>query len=252
MFRYALLGLLWWSLSKNLVAAEWEQIQARGFLIVGVQENNPPLIFRDQQGNLSGFEVDLARALAAKLLGNPGKVKLVPLKNRERLQALWDDRVDMLIAQMTVTGNRQRLVDFSPAYYTDRVVIIYPKARPLDRSKPHRIGVLNQSSNINVLQADLPQARPIGLTSYQEGYNALLQNKIDGMILDGLAAADWLQSRPQFSSQPTNHFVSLAIALPKGLQYEELRQKTNKAIESLKLEQWLEERAKHWQLNPVK
>lgn len=252
MFKFALLGLLWWSLGKNLAAAEWQEIQERGFLVVGLQEHNPPLIFKDKQGNLTGFEVELARALAAKLLGNQDKVKFVLLKNKDRLQALWDERVDFLIAQMTVTGNRQRLVDFSPSYYTDRVVIIYPKDKPFQAGQPPKIGVLNQSSNITVLQDNLPQAIPIGLTSYQEGYKALLQNKLDGMILDGVAAANWLQSQPQFSLMPTTQFISLAVALPKGLQYAELRQRTTKAIESLKLEQWLEERAKLWQLNPVK
>ncbi len=250
MEKYALLGLFLFQLGQGVVAAEWQQIQERGFLIVGIQGDNPPLSFRDKTGKWIGFEVDLAHALALHLLGSRDKVKFVPLKNQERLPALWHDRVDILIAQMTVTGNRQRLVDFSPSYYTDRVVILYPKARPLP-PRP-KVGVLHNSSNINVLQGEFPHALPIGLNSYQEGYQALVQGKIDGMILDGLASVTWLQTNPQFKALPTNSFSSLAIALPKGLQYAELRQKITQTIETYKTQPWLDDRVKHWQLNPVK
>lgn len=251
MVKYIPLGLLLWSFSKNIWAAEWQQISNRGFLIVGIQDNNSPLAYRNKDNELVGFEVDLARQLALKLLGSKDKVKLIPLKNTDRLEALWQDRVDMVIAQMTITTNRSRLVVFSPSYYTDRVVIIYPKNKPLKSIDRPQIAVLNNSSNISVLQAEFPQALPIGLTSYQEGFAALQQNKIDGMILDGLGAVEWLKKNPQFAPMPTSQFSSLGVALPKGLQYEELRQKTNQTIEALKNQQWLQDRAKFWQLNPV-
>ncbi|PLS68727.1 MAG: amino acid ABC transporter substrate-binding protein [Cyanobacteria bacterium M5B4] len=249
--KLLVLGLLAWSWGKSLAAAEWQQILDRGFLIVGVQENNPPLASRNKSNELVGFEIDLAQELARQLLGSRDKVKLIPLKNTDRLEALWHDRVDMLIAQMTVTGNRSRLVVFSPSYYTDRAVIIYPKTKLLKSLARPQIAVLHQSSNISVLQTELPQARPIGVSSYQEGFTALLQGKIDGMILDGLAARSWLQTHPQIALQTTAHFSSLAVALPQGIQYAELRQKTTKAIEVLKSEQWLTDRVKFWQLNPV-
>ncbi|MFN9861330.1 MAG: transporter substrate-binding domain-containing protein, partial [Pseudanabaena sp.] len=93
-----------------------ESIRKRGKLIIGVKDNLPPLGFRDRDGNLVGLEIELARELA-KELNIP--IEFVPLKNRDRLSAIANNQVDLAIAQITVTNNRARLVDFSLPYYTD-------------------------------------------------------------------------------------------------------------------------------------
>lgn len=51
-----------------------------------------------------GFEIDLARRLAQDLLGDPQAVRLVPLAHRDRLYALLNDEVDLVVAQLTATA----------------------------------------------------------------------------------------------------------------------------------------------------
>ncbi|NJR65773.1 MAG: transporter substrate-binding domain-containing protein [Leptolyngbyaceae cyanobacterium CRU_2_3] len=51
-------------------AADLEAIVQRGYLVVGVKDNLRPLAFKGTQGQLEGLEIDLARHLAAELLGN--------------------------------------------------------------------------------------------------------------------------------------------------------------------------------------
>ncbi|MCS6959848.1 MAG: transporter substrate-binding domain-containing protein [Pseudanabaenaceae cyanobacterium SKYGB_i_bin29] len=248
--RSLLLALLLWGCNYSLGAAEWAAIQERGFLTIGVSSHNPPLAYRDQQGKLVGYEIDLAEELGLRLLGSKDRVKLVPLKHTDRLPALWQGAVDMVIAQMTVTGNRQRLVVFSPSYYTDRTVILHRKELNLSELLRPRIAVLQSSSNISVLQMTLPQAQPIAIHTYQEGFLALAARKVDGMILDQVASLSWLQQNPRFTAYPTPHFQSLAIALPQGLQYTELRQRVTNTIEVLKTQGWLTERQRFWNLLP--
>lgn len=243
-----LLGLVLCAYTPYLAAAEWSEVQRRGFLIVGVKDNNPPLAYRDPQGKLVGYEIDIAAELALRLLGSKEKVQLLPLKNSDRLPALWQNRVDMVIAQMTVTGNRQRLVVFSPSYYTDRTVILHAPQTNLATLPHPRVAVLQHSSNISVLQMTLPQAQPIAVSSYAEGFLALTARKVDGMILDGVASLPWLQQNPHFTAHPTPHFFSLAIALPQGLQYAELRQKVTDTLALLKAEGWLSQRQQFWGL----
>ncbi|MGL5192033.1 MAG: transporter substrate-binding domain-containing protein, partial [Chroococcales cyanobacterium] len=52
-------------------AAELAEIQQRGQLIVAVKDNVRPMGFRAGNGNLQGFEIDIARRLAQELLGSP-------------------------------------------------------------------------------------------------------------------------------------------------------------------------------------
>jgi len=94
-------------------AADLEKIKQRGSLIVAVKENLRPLGFRNTAGNLQGLEIDLAKRLAAEILGNPEAVVLQPVSNRDRLSVITDNKVDLTIARVAATAARSRLVDFS-------------------------------------------------------------------------------------------------------------------------------------------
>ena len=72
-------------LSSQSNAAEFKEIQQRGYLLVAVKDNLPPLGFRDRQGKLRGLEIELAQKLATDLLGDPAAVKFIPVTNRDRL-----------------------------------------------------------------------------------------------------------------------------------------------------------------------
>lgn len=105
-------------------AAELSEIQRRGYLIVAVKDNFPPLGFTDASGKLQGLEIDLAKALATELLGSPEAIKLQPVANRDRLPQVLDHKVDLAIARVTATEPRARLVSFSIPYYFDGTRLI--------------------------------------------------------------------------------------------------------------------------------
>jgi polar amino acid transport system substrate-binding protein len=94
-------------------AAELSKIRHRGYLIVGVKDNLRPLGFKTSQNELQGFEIDIARQLAADLLGDSSKIVFKPLLNQDRLNALLNGEVDLLVARMSITDARARVVVFS-------------------------------------------------------------------------------------------------------------------------------------------
>lgn len=66
-----------------------DRIKARGYLVVAVKENVPGFGYRDPQtGEMSGLEIDLARAIAQEIFGDPKKVVFHPVQTRERLPLL--------------------------------------------------------------------------------------------------------------------------------------------------------------------
>jgi polar amino acid transport system substrate-binding protein len=103
---------------------ELDEILRRGKLIIAVKDNVRPLGFFPQEGQLQGFEIDVARELAEELFGDRQAVILQPVTNQERLQMIIDGKVDLVIARVTVTASRNRLVDFSPYYYLDGTGIV--------------------------------------------------------------------------------------------------------------------------------
>jgi len=96
---------------QSIVAREWSKIESQQDLNVAVKDNLRPLGFTDENGNLIGLEIDIARRLAVELLGNASAVEFLAVTNKERLQVILDDEVDLAIARVVVTTSRSRIVD---------------------------------------------------------------------------------------------------------------------------------------------
>jgi general L-amino acid transport system substrate-binding protein len=81
-------------------------IKARGQLICGVNTGLAGFAAADSSGKWSGLDVDVCRALAAATLGDPGKVKYVPLNAQQRFTALQSGEIDVLARNTTITLTR--------------------------------------------------------------------------------------------------------------------------------------------------
>ncbi|KRE13914.1 amino acid ABC transporter substrate-binding protein [Bosea sp. Root381] len=82
------------------------QIKARGNLICGVGPGLAGFGIPDAQGNWSGLDVDLCRAISAAVFNDPSKVKYIPLSSKDRFTALQSGEVDLLSRNTTWTMSR--------------------------------------------------------------------------------------------------------------------------------------------------
>src|SRR5574344_2126792 len=103
------------------------EIQQRGKLIVGVKYDTPPFGQKTPRGGVAGFDVDLARAIAREMFGNPNAVEFKQVTAGNRILALNSGQVDMIIATMTITSSRKQIVDFSVPYFYAGQAILVPK-----------------------------------------------------------------------------------------------------------------------------
>ncbi|MCC5995335.1 MAG: amino acid ABC transporter substrate-binding protein [Oceanicaulis sp.] len=96
-------------------------IRDRGVLHCGVDTGLPGFAERDSDGTWRGFEIDLCHAYAAAFLGDPDRVRFVPLTTAERLPALEEGRVDILLrsTSWTFTRSARMKVTFAGVYYYD-------------------------------------------------------------------------------------------------------------------------------------
>ena len=233
------------------VAADLETIQARGYLIVGVREHWRPLSFRNEAGDLVGLEVDIARHLAHQMFGDPEAVVFHVVTNRDRLPAVLEDRVDLAIAGMTQTPERERLVSFSLPYYLDGAGVVVPgsRATTLSDLTQGRIGLLQGSSTWAAVRYVLPQAQLVSVDSYQVGLRQLQGGQVDAFAGDISTLVGWQQEQPGYTLLPTVMTAEpLAIALPQGQPFNALRTLVNQSLLDWHQTGWLEERATGWGL----
>lgn len=98
-----------------------ELVKERGKVIVGVTAGVPGYSAPDSEGIWQGFDVDLGRAVAAAVLGDPDAIECRPLSAKERFTALQSGEIDVLVRVTTWTATRdsQLGVNFAGVNYYD-------------------------------------------------------------------------------------------------------------------------------------
>lgn len=238
-------------LSSTAEAAELSEILDRGYLIVGVKDNLRPLGFKDSQNHLQGFEIDIAHQLASDLLGDETAVEFRPLLNQERLGALLEGEVDLVVARMTITDARARLVDFSRPYYVDGTGFITrePAIQSLRDLQQQSVAVLKGSDTIPTVRSLLPSVQLQGVESYDEAKALLETGQVSAFAADAVVLAGWTQENPEYRLIPTLISAeALAIAMPKGVQFDELRRQVDQAVRRWQTNGWLRRQIADWGL----
>jgi len=136
-----------------------EQFQSRGRLIAGVSFDIPGMGYKNPRtGVIEGFEANLARAISEKLLGAPGSAELFPITDENRIKALQEGLVDMVVSQLTITPDRAEQVDFSIPYYVTRegiLVLAGSSIRSFEDLAGKRIAVTAGSISLRRMRAAL-------------------------------------------------------------------------------------------------
>lgn len=107
--------------ATGVQAATLDDVRERGELICGVTQGVPGFSSPDDEGNWSGFDVEVCRAIAAAVLNEPDAVRYVPLSNTERFTALQSGEIDVLSRTTTRTLNRDTALglNFAPVMFYD-------------------------------------------------------------------------------------------------------------------------------------
>ena len=233
-----------------VIAGTLKEIRQRHKLIVAVKDNLPPLGFR-KDGNLQGLEIDIARKLAAEIFNNTESVQLIPVANQDRLKVAIDSTVDLTIARVTMTASRSKVVDFSRYYYLDGTGIITKQANIAKNSDlvGKKVAVLNNSTTIATLQYIIPQAKLVGVNSYQQAQELLATGKVSAVAADRSLLISWSKTDSSYHLFPNKLSTeALAIVIPKGMQYDPLRQLVDRSIDRWQTEGWLQQRIQYWGL----
>lgn len=248
--RQVFVGITLALIAVPVEAAELKEIQQRGYLIVAVKDNLRPLGFRNAAGQLQGLEIEIAQALAQALLGRKAVV-LKPVANADRIPVVLAGQADLTIARVTATAARSRLVNFSTPYYVDGTAVITrdPAIQDLSDLAGRRVAVLQGSSTIASLRFTLPEAKLVGVDSYQAARSQLQSGTATAFAADASVLTGWVQEAPQYHLLPSLLSAEpLVVVLPKGLQYEPLRRRVDNAINGWRSGGWLKARSTYWGL----
>lgn len=198
-------------------ASSWDRIKASGTLHIGLEGTYPPFNFQDKSGELAGFEVDFAKALAAQLGLRP---EFHPAPFAGLLGSLESGRVDVVINQITITPDRQAKYDFSEPYTVSGIQIITLKSKTGLTKPEHlagkKVGVGLGTNYEQWIRANVPTADVRTYDDDPTKYQDLKAGRTDAVLNDRLVAADFVKTSPDFvASGPPFAAQGAGVAMKK-------------------------------------
>jgi ABC-type amino acid transport substrate-binding protein len=177
-------------LFTTVFAGGLEDARRRGRLLAGVKTDFPPFGYKDPAGETQGFDADLARYLGRALFeGEPG-VELVPVTSGGRIPLLYSELIDVIIATMTITEDRQRVLDFSHPYFVTGSMLLTRKDSPIQGVQDltgKTVAVVEGAVQQNDLPLIAPQAKLVAFKSFPEALQALHGKRAEAVCQDDVA-----------------------------------------------------------------
>lgn len=167
-------------------------------LKIGVAaEPYPPFSIKGSNGQWSGFEVELVNRLCQEM---KTQCQITEVAWDGIIPSLQGKKIDVIFSSMSITPERQKVINFSKPYYYTDAMFVGAKGVKLDLSpagmRGKTIGVQSSTVNASFVMKRYGQSASIKYYNTQDELNAdMAAGRIDAMLLDGLAAGDFLASK---------------------------------------------------------
>lgn len=231
----------------------YDTVVQRDKIIVGISFDSKPFGFKDSEGQIKGFEVDLARELADRLLGSPDKIVFKNVTSQERIDLAKSGDVDMVISTITITPQRKKLIDFSSPYFVAGQAICVKKDSKIDSiydlMNKKIIVILETTGEKNIKQF-LPNALIQGYISNSDAIDAFKSDGADAIttddsLLQGLVMdnSDYVLLPKRLTKEP------YGIAFKKSRHTKSLRNNVNKIISEMNQDGTMDTIKTKWGIN---
>lgn len=201
---------------------------------IATESSYVPFSYKDAQGNLIGFEIDLANALCqeAKL-----QCEIISQDWDGLIPGLQAKKYNAIMAAMSVTPERQKVVTFSEPYFQNNLLFVGKKG--IDAGGDDKAGkkIAAQTSTVaaDYANAHFPKAKTVVYPTQENAYLDLQAGRADLLLSDSAPALTWLKSDKgagfEVKGQPINIHDNMAIAFR---QNDPLTGKFNTALATLK------------------
>lgn len=245
--------------NKKEQAAETtlDKIKERGKLVVGVKYDlNLFGLKNPETGEVEGFDIDIAKGLAKKILGDENKIELKEVTSKTRIPMLNNGEIDAIIATMTITEERKKEVDFSDVYFMAGQSLLVKKDSNINGiADVNKEGVTvltaKGSTSAQNIRAKAPKATVLEFENYAEAFTTLKAGQGDALTTDNALLFGMAKQDPNFRVvDETFSEEPYGIAVRKG--DKELLEVINEYLKEIKAngeydkiyEKWIGEKPK--------
>lgn len=215
-----------------------EKIKKSGTIKIAVFSDKKPFGYVDEYGKYQGYDVYFGDRIA-KDLGV--KVKYVPVEAAARVEVLQTGKVDLVLANFTVTPERAEKVDFALPYMKCALGVVSNEndyITDVEQLKGKTLIVSKGTTAETYFTNNYPEVNLLKFDQYSEAYNALLDGRGVGLSTDNTEVLAWAIENPGFAVgiESLGSLDTIAPAVTKG--NTSLLDWINKEIESLAAERF--------------
>lgn len=219
-------------------ARSLDEIKESGKLVIGVFSDKKPFGYVDEYGEYQGYDVYFARRLAQDL---GVELELVSVDAPNRVEYLTSAKVDIILANFTVTPERAEVVDFALPYMKVALGVVSPDAALITSIEDLRGKQLIVSKGTTAetwFTANEPEVELLKFDTYTETFNALLDGRGDALSTDNTEVLAWAIENPGFTVgiETLGSLDTIAPAVQKG--NDTVLAYINEEIEALAAEQF--------------
>lgn len=201
-------------------ADQLDDIKRAGKITIGVFDSNPPFGYIDSKShNLAGYDIDFANEIAKKL---GVKLELQPTNPANRIPLLASKKVNVIVADFTITPERAQQVEFSTPYFIGGQKFLAPKGKFTQQQElaNAKIGAVKGTTEEQELRKDFPNAKVLSYDEISLALVALRNGNVQAITQDGALLAGLLAKAPDKSKYAISPYTlsveKIGIAVNKG------------------------------------
>ena len=206
-------------------------------IVIGLDDNFPPMGFRNEKNELVGFDIDLAKE-AARRLGI--EVEFKPIDWSAKEAELNGKRVDALWNGLTITEERKKNIAFTSPYMENHQIIVVPKSSTIKTKAElatRVIGIQDGSSAIDAVQRDPIAASFKELKKFGDNVTALMDlstGRLDAVVLDEVVGRYYTAKKPDDYAVLEDNFGTEEYGVGLRKDDSELLVGLQKALDEMK------------------
>ena len=207
--------------SASAKARTLDEIKKSGKIKIGVFSDKNPFGYVDENGKVQGYDVYFAKRIAKDLLGSEDAVDFVYVEAASRVEYLKSAKVDITLANFTVTDERKEQVDFALPYMKVALGIVSPQKAEItnvNQLKGKKLIVVKGTTAETYFSKNYPDVTLVKFDEYQEAYDALLDGRGDAFSTDNTEVLAWAKQNKGFvvGVESLGDIDTIAPAVQKG------------------------------------
>ncbi|WP_418754966.1 cysteine ABC transporter substrate-binding protein [Eubacterium ventriosum] len=207
--------------SATAKARTLDEIKKSGKIKIGVFSDKNPFGYVDENGKVQGYDVYFAKRIAKDLLGSEDAVDFVYVEAASRVEYLKSAKVDITLANFTVTDERKEQVDFALPYMKVALGIVSPQKAEItdvNQLKGKKLIVVKGTTAETYFSKNYPDVTLVKFDEYQEAYDALLDGRGDAFSTDNTEVLAWAKQNKGFvvGVESLGDIDTIAPAVQKG------------------------------------